>query len=312
MKWRQVSVDIKKSAVEAVSELLVDCGAAGVAIEDPDMIKRGISENIWDAYEFPDELVNRDFATVKAYFPCDKYIEERIRDIGGRLDKLDTVYLPGSLKNLSWVDIREEDWANSWKAYYKPVKAGQRIVIKPTWEEYSPEPTDIIIELDPGMAFGTGTHPTTVMCIRFLERIIKGGETVYDIGTGSGILAIAAAKLGAEKVQAVDVDEVAVSAAMSNVDTNQARDIVKVTSGNLLDGLPGGADAIVANIVADIIIRVCPDAFRTLKPGGRFITSGIIGPRADEVQRVIENQGFIVLETAREGEWVSFLAIREE
>lgn len=312
MKWRQIIVDTEKKAVEAVSEILVDCGAAGVIIEDPEIIRQGIAENIWDAYEFPDELVHREFVRVKAYFPHDKYLFERSEELEGRLSNLNTVFMEKSLKNLAWADVREEDWANSWKAYYKPVRAGEKIIIKPTWEEYDPGPADIIIELDPGMAFGTGTHPTTVMCIRLLEKTIRGGETVFDIGTGSGILAVSAAKLGAETVLAVDLDEVAVAAARVNVETNRVAGTVKVASGNLLDNISGQADIIVANIVADIIIRVCPEAFAALKPGGRFIASGIISPRSDAVSKVIEGQGFIIYETVREGDWVSFLAAREE
>jgi len=310
--WREVSIDADKAAVDAVSDILVDCGAGGVAIEDPQAVRATIAAKIWDAFEFPDEFLQREFIRIKAYFPCDHTLEERLQRLKTMLDGLNTAYLPGSIKNVNLSDIREEDWANSWKAYYKPVQAGERVVIKPTWEQYDAGQGDLVIELDPGMAFGTGTHPTTVMCIRMLEKVVKGGETVFDVGTGSGILAVAAAKLGAGRVRAVDMDEVAVNAARFNVAVNHVEDKVEVAAGNLLDGIVGRADIVVANIVADIIIRLCPDAFGALKAGGKFIASGIIAPRAEEVIDHIKKMGFIVCAAAREGDWVALLAVREE
>jgi ribosomal protein L11 methyltransferase len=235
-----------------------------------------------------------------------------VRDIQALLHNLNAVILPGSIKDIGFTNVREEDWANSWKAYYKPVRVSERIVIKPTWEDYPSSPGELVIELDPGMAFGTGTHPTTVMCIKLLEKIIQGGETVFDIGTGSGVLAVTAAKLGAQAVKAVDIDEIAVKAASENVILNDVSDVVEVMTGNLLDRVQGQADIVVANIVADVIIKVCPDAVKAVRKGGQFIASGIIDTRKEDVLAAVQKNGLVIMEVCQEGDWVSLRATREE
>jgi len=312
MNWREIAIETDPEAVEAVSAVLIDCGAGGVSIEDPYLVKRQIAEKVWDAYEFPQDMINRDYVLVNAYLPVDSRLEERVGRIRERLRELDSGFFPGAIKGMGFSQVQEEDWANSWKAYYKPVNISRRIVIKPTWEDYHQKPGELVIALDPGMAFGTGTHPTTVMCIRFLEDIIQGGETVLDIGTGSGILSIAAGLLGAGAVRAVDFDPVAVTVAAENVTLNGLEDKIKVMEGNLLDGVSGQADILTANIVADVIIRMCPDAIRVLKKGGIFVASGIIGTRSEEVFEAARGAGFVIKEVSREGEWVSFLAARED
>ncbi len=311
MKWQEISIKTDKRAVDAVAGILMECGAGGVVIEDPDMINEQIAEGVWDAFEFPDELLQRDFLLVKAYFPCDLRIEDRNLCLHEKINVLNREYLPDSIKGVGFAQVRDEDWANSWKAFYKPVKVSNKIVIKPSWEAYTPGPGELVIELDPGMAFGTGTHPTTIMCIKLLEQVMKGGETVFDIGTGSGILSVAAARLGAGKVVAVDVDDVAVEAARSNAVLNQVGQTVTVLSGNLLDNLSGKADIVVANIVADVIIGLCPDAFKAVRTGGKFISSGIISARETKVLQTIADQGFRIKQVVRDGEWVSVLASRE-
>lgn len=312
MDWREISVKIDKAATDAVSGILTQYGAGGVLIEDPELVNQMIKENIWDAYAFDEEFLKRNFMVVKAYLPCDKYLDERVRNLQELLHNLDTVILPGSIKEISFVGVREEDWANSWKAYYKPVRVSGRIVIKPTWEDYQSSPGELVIELDPGMAFGTGTHPTTTMCIKLLEKVLKQGETVFDIGTGSGILAITAAKLGAQSVKAVDIDETAVKAASENVVVNGVTGVVEVMHGNLLDRVSGLADVVVANIVADVIIKVCPDAVKAVRQGGLFIASGIIDTRKEDVLTAVQKNGLVIKEVCQERDWVSLIAAREE
>lgn len=164
--------------------------------------------------------------------------------------------------------------------YYHPVKISERFTIVPTWENYEKVSTDeLIIELDPGMAFGTGTHPTTVMSLQALERTVKAGDTVIDVGTGSGVLSIGAALLGASNVQALDLDEVAVRSARENIELNQVGNVVTVGQNNLLQGIEGPVDIVVANILAEVIVRFVDDAAKVLKPGGMFITSGIISAK---------------------------------
>jgi len=311
LNWREISIKADRDAVDTISDILVECGAGGVVVEDPYLINERIADNLWDAYEFPDELLSREFVLVRAYLPCDSKLDDSVHRLCRRLDSLDGECIPIPIKDISFADVREEDWANSWKAYYKPVRISDRIVIKPTWEDYSPQPGELVIELDPGMAFGIGTHPTTVMCIKLLEKIIRGGETVFDIGTGSGILAIVSAKLGAGEVKAVDVDEVAVKAAKANASLNLVDDTVEITAGNLLDNVKGQADIVVSNIVADVIISICSDAARAVRKGGRFVASGIIAGRAEEVIEHIRQAGFKIEETVREGDWVSLAAVME-
>lgn len=312
INWQEISIKTDKPAVDEVSDILIDCGAGGVSIEDPESINEQIKANVWDAYQFPQELLNRDFVLVKAYFPIDSSLDNRLAELRRRLQIFNSEILPGSVREVSFCKVQEEDWANSWKAYYKPVKAGSRVVIKPTWEDYAPAEGELIVELDPGMAFGTGTHPTTVMCIKSLEKLISGGETVFDIGTGSGILAITAAKLGAAQVTAVDIDEVAVRSAGENVAFNNVEDRVNVFAGNLLDNVKGQADLVVANIVADVIKLVCPDAAKAVKSGGTFLASGIIAPRGQDVTEAVEQAGFVIKETIQEGDWLCLLACKED
>ncbi len=207
--------------------------------------------------------------------------------------------------------MNEEDWATAWKQYYHPVKISERFTIVPTWEDYSPVSTDeLIIELDPGMAFGTGTHPTTVMCLQGLEKVVKEGDTVVDIGTGSGVLSIGAAMLGAKSVHALDLDEVAVRSAKENVALNKVSDTVQVFHGNLLDTVKEPADVVVANILAEIIMSFTDDAFTIVKPGGLYVTSGIIGAKRDDVKAALEASGFVIEEVLLMEDWVAIIARR--
>ncbi|OPZ74952.1 MAG: Ribosomal protein L11 methyltransferase [Firmicutes bacterium ADurb.Bin456] len=204
--------------------------------------------------------------------------------------------------------LLEEDWANTWKQYYKPVHAGQRIVIKPSWEQYRAADGELVIELDPGMAFGCGSHPTTSLCLKLLEKYIQGGERVYDVGTGTGILALAAAALGASRVVAVDQDPCACRVAVENVARNRVAGIVQVVQGNLLDKINGGAHLVVCNIISDVIISLAPAASAALIPGGFLIAAGIIRPRAGEVGNALAAAGLDIRERLEEGEWVALVA----
>lgn len=205
-------------------------------------------------------------------------------------------------------EIEDDSWLDRWREFYRPFRVGRKILIKPTWADVDVEEGLLLIQLDPGMAFGCGTHPTTSMCMALLEEIIRGGETVLDVGTGSGILAITAAKLGASRVLAVDSDPVAVRVARENLVVNGVENYVTVWEGNLLDGVDQPSDVIVANIVADVIMQLLPQAVTLLKKGGRFIASGVIDHRREEVLAVLAASGLVIIKTLNSGEWVSFLA----
>ncbi|MFZ5641675.1 MAG: 50S ribosomal protein L11 methyltransferase [Bacillota bacterium] len=310
MKWQQITMTTEKTAVEAVADIFQEIGSGGVVIEDPAMVRARIAANAWDAYEFTDEFLNLDGVLVRAYLPVNDQLLPRIAELRDRINALNRE-LPDSVREVDFTEVAEEDWANSWKKYYKPVRVGRRIVVKPTWEEYAAVPEDLVIELDPGMAFGTGTHPTTTMCLEALEGYVQGGELVYDVGTGSGILALAAAKLGAGRVLAMDIDDVAVKAAAQNAAANGVAGLVTVRRNNLLEGLTEPAGIVIANIVADIILKICPDAARVTKKGGLFIASGIIAPRAEEVAAELAARGFRLLDKREEKDWVLFAAVKE-
>ena len=210
--------------------------------------------------------------------------------------------------SVSLGQVNEEDWANEWKKYYKPTKIGEKLVVKPTWEDYEVQDGDLVIELDPGMAFGTGTHETTTMCMRELEKYVTEDSKVFDIGCGSGILAIAAAKLGAKDVIAVDLDEVAVKVAAENVAHNHVQDSVQVLHGNLIDVVSDKADIVVANIIADIIKILARDVHSCMKEDAVFISSGIIHAKVNEVKESLIENGFEIIEVKTLGEWNAIVA----
>ncbi|MDO7788238.1 50S ribosomal protein L11 methyltransferase [Desulforamulus aquiferis] len=307
MNWLEIAVHVPHEGIDMVSNIFEELGAGGVVIEDPALISRYIAANIWDHYEFPEEVLNRPMPVVKAYLPDNVDLEDKLASIQIRLAELPLENLP----RVETIRVAEEDWATSWMAYYKPVEIGKKLAVKPSWEDYSPPPGRLVLELDPGMAFGCGNHPTTTMCMEFLEDIVQGGETVADVGTGTGILAITAAKLGAAKVFAVDLDQVAVDIARENIGLNEVQGQVDVCQGNLLDKVEGPLDIVIANIIANVIILLAPDVSGIIRPGGYFITSGIIRFRAEEVKEKLEQAGFIVLATREDGEWVSYLSTLE-
>ncbi|SDF05853.1 50S ribosomal protein L11 methyltransferase [Sporomusa acidovorans] len=307
MKWSEISIQTSHEATEAIANIFHDLGASGVVIEDPELINTYRRSGSWDYCDIPEEL-ETEVVTVKAYLPVDEFLDDKLRVFEERVNHLQEHNLDKGRGCINCREVQEEDWASAWKEFFHPVRVSEHIVIKPSWEEYLPAEGDIIIEIDPGMAFGTGTHQTTSMCIRFLEDVIKSGHTVFDVGTGSGILAVAAAKLGANAVHAIDLDSVAVRVATENVAFNKVADTVSVAQGDLLTGVTGKADVIVANIIADIIIKMLPDVRRRLTEKGVFIASGIITERLSDVtQALIENE-FVVDKVTEEGGWVAIMA----
>ena len=311
MKWSEITIHTTNEAVEPVSNILHEAGASGVVIEDPlELVKE--RENVFgEIYQlnpddYPDEGVY-----VKAYLPVNSFLGETIDAIKESINNLLQFDIDLGHNAVSISEVHEEEWATAWKKYYNPVKISKRFTIVPTWEDYSPVSSDeLIIELDPGMAFGTGTHPTTVMCIQALERTVKSNDYVVDVGTGSGVLSIAAALLGAKHVNSLDLDEVAVESAKQNVKLNKVDDRVAVSQGNLLDGVAEQADIVVANILAEVIMRFTDDVAKVVKPGGYFIASGIIQPKKQDVKAAIIASGFTVEETILMEDWVAIIAKR--
>ncbi|MEG0297858.1 MAG: 50S ribosomal protein L11 methyltransferase [Clostridium sp.] len=306
--WIEIRVITKSDALEPVSGIFYGLDCKGVAIEDPnDILGREQGPLTWDFADINVLEHKGEAAVVKGYFSEEDNIEEVITYINEKLAELKEFGFDLGEGKVESEVMHEEDWANTWKQYYKPVKVGERIVVKPIWEEYEVKNDELVVELDPGMAFGTGTHETTRMCIQSLERYVKADTTVFDVGCGSGILAIAAAKLGAKLAVGVDLDPVAVESSIENVSYNDLNNI-QILHGNLVEVIDGKADVVVANIIAEIICLLCDDVKRVLNTNGYFITSGIIHDRVEMVTSKLEETGFEVIEVNKDGEWNCIVA----
>lgn len=301
--WIEVRVITKSEALEPVSGIFYSLDCKGVAIEDPeDILGREQGPLTWDFADINVLEHKGKVAVVKAYFAEEDNIEEILGYVNEKLVELKEMGIDLGEAKVEHEKMYEEDWANTWKQYYKPSKVGEKIVVKPIWEEYEEKEGELVVNLDPGMAFGTGTHETTRMCIQALEKYVKEESTVFDVGCGSGILAIAAAKLGAKLAVGVDLDPVAVESSIENVGYNNLNNI-EILHGNLVEVIDGKADIVVANILAEIICILTDDVKRVMKDGGVFITSGIIHDRVDMVCEKLEATGFEVIEKNRDGEW---------
>lgn len=306
--WIEVKIITKSEALEPVQGIFYGLDVKGVAIEDPnDILGREQGPLTWDFADLNVLEHKGNAAVVKGYFSLEDNIEEVIKYIKGKLNELKEMGIDIGEGKVEYEEVKEEDWANNWRKYYKPTKIGKKMVVKPIWEEYNADQEEMIIEIDPGMAFGTGTHETTRMCVASLEKYIKEDTVVFDIGTGSGILAIAAARLGAKHAIGVDLDPVAVESAKENVGYNKLNNI-EILEGNLLDVVEGKADLVVANIIAEVICILVDDVKKVLNKNGLFITSGIIHERVEMVTDKLESSGFEVVEINKDGEWNCIVA----
>ncbi|MEK3981148.1 50S ribosomal protein L11 methyltransferase [Psychrobacillus sp. FSL K6-2836] len=309
MKWSELSIHTTNEAVEAVSNILHEAGASGVVIEDSDELGREREDVFGEIYSLNPDDFPVDGVRVKAYLSETSFLLETVEEIKLAINNLTKFNIDLGHNVVTVQEVDEEDWATAWKKYYHPVKISNRFTIVPTWEDYERVNTDeLIIELDPGMAFGTGTHPTTVMCLQALEKTVQSASSIIDVGTGSGVLSIGAAKLGASKIHALDLDEVAVRSAIENIALNKVDDIVQVTHGNLLDNVDEQADIVVANILAEIIMTFTNDAFSIVKDGGLFITSGIIANKKEDVRNSLGQAGFEIEEVMMMEDWVTIIS----
>ena len=293
------SDDIDKATKE-ISDIFYDFGVTGLKIEEPMKHK-----NPLDFYKNEKEFLMVDHA-VSAYFPLNFYAEKRKQVITERFqqefgEREDVVY------TIDFYEYDEEDYQNSWKKYLFPEKVSGKFVVKPTWREYEPQGDELIIELDPGRAFGTGSHPTTSLCLKLMEENIKEGDSVIDVGTGSGILMIAADRLGASEVYGTDIDELAVESANENLELNGITD-AKVYLGNLVSVVNGKKfDVVVANILADVLLILLNDISKVVKEGGLVIFSGIIDEKCELLKKEVEALGMEILEIKADKEWRAML-----
>ncbi|WP_337372753.1 50S ribosomal protein L11 methyltransferase [Phascolarctobacterium succinatutens] len=303
MQWIEVNVAVTHEAVEAVADMLTSIGSKGVAIEDPQLINDLRNSGTWELCDIP-EQENTEVVTVSAYYADDEKLEKRLAEIDEQLALIEERIGKYRFGNTRFRKVSEQDWANEWKQYFHVTHVGKSLVIKPSWEKYAPKEGEHVIEIDPGMAFGTGTHHTTNMMMERLEKVITPDSTVFDVGTGSGILAIAAAMLGAKSVKAVDIDAVAVRVAKENVADNGLSDQIEVREGDLLHGTEGKADVIIANIIADIVIMLLQDIPQKLNDDGVLLASGIIEERMPDVEAAAQAQGLYVDAVDHRGGWV--------
>ena len=297
--WVQIKATVKTCDLEK-TENVMSMISNSLQIDDYSDIDEGLLDGIYGDL-IDEDLLKKDRTrgTVSVYVTEDRSPAETAEQLRGRLKEL------GVDADIECVGIKEEDWANSWKKWYKPIKTGKNIVIVPEWEKYDPKPGELTVIMNPGMAFGAGTHETTRLCATLLERYIEQGDEMLDVGCGSGILAICASRLGAKEALACDLDPMAIKVANENIGLNKMDNVHAFVS-DLLREVPrkeDGYNIICANIVADVIIRMSDDIGEYMAGNGKLIVSGIIEPRANEVNEVLISKGFKVLSSMTENGW---------
>jgi ribosomal protein L11 methyltransferase len=316
LRWHELTVLATESSQEMVTHYLTELGAGGVSVEEAWSEDKPRDTSFGQLYDTPLNDIRPGYALFKAYFSEETQMEPLASELRNLLQGLPEYGYDAGEFTIELGDVHEDDWADAWKQYFKPIAITERLTIKPTWEDYTAKGDELVIELDPGMAFGTGTHPTTSLCLKALDNAIKGGEQIIDVGTGSGVLAIGAMKLGASKVLALDLDPVAVTCAQENITLNGYEDDVEVRLSDLLGVLHEGkskgvtppVDLVVANILAEIILLFLGDVMEVLKPGGIYITSGIYKNKEMIVEAGLLAAGFELIDVLRQEEWVAFVA----
>lgn len=296
-EWIQLSYEIPDAMVDLVAEFLIELTSNGV----------GIDNRALDTFSL-DSLEETPTKTVTTFFQSDECLDENIRNIKAFLIENGPNF-PGFIyQDPTITRITDEDWSTSWKEHFKPLRVGKHLVVKPTWEDFPAGPDDILLDIDPGMAFGTGTHPTTMLCLTVLEKLLSGLRnekktmTALDVGTGSGILTIAAAKLGIAHIFAVDIDLEAVKIAQENCRLNGVEDRVTV-SDTPLALINGSFDIVLANILAEDLVRMAPDLVARVNQDGLLILSGILIEKETLVIDGYANSAMTLTEVSREGEW---------
>lgn len=315
MKWIRFTLDTHTDAVDLLSYELDEMGVEGIEIEDNLPLSEADKEKMFVDI-LPDPVDNDGSAKVHFYMEPEHCDPEKIMlQVQSIFQKLREFCEIGK-GTVTLSETEDKDWINNWKTFFKPFRAAENIIIKPTWEEYEREKdSDILIEIDPGIAFGTGSHETTKLCIQALNKYVRAGDSILDVGCGSGILSIAALKLGARHATAIDIDETAVKVAAENMQVNHlAPSQYKLFDGDLISNTymkvkaGTGHDIVVANILADVIIPLTGVIRPHLKKGGLYITSGIIHTKEEEVHQALVEHGFDIISVEHMKEWCCFIA----
>lgn len=308
--WYEIKIKTDTQALEAIYPILYNANVSGIVTEDPnDPIYSAGYVGDWDYFEEDARQFEYDGALVKGYIECDD-AQTLIDDLRKKILALSDYGFSVGPVEISYTEVHEEDWANEWKKHYKPFVITPGIVIKPLWEDYQSKPEEIVITMDPGKAFGTGTHETTTLCAQMIQKYAKSAQLLYDIGCGSGILAIIAKALGVPRVIGVDIDDKAVEASVENATLNQFGDTITFLKGNGIELLTEKADIIVANIIADVIIAMASQIDQLMHSDSLFIASGILCERLDDVKNALIDNGFSIVESHVKGEWAVIVSKR--
>ena len=308
--WIEITIHTTNEASEIVESILLDYGSTGVAIEDPTTLEETLHDDFGTIVElsptdFPDVGV-----IVKGYINELNFDDETFTRFKGELEQLGQNINIGEFFKIETTTIKDSDWENSWKDYFDILNIGEKFVIVPTWREYENEENKYVINIDPGMAFGTGGHETTSLCIKNLEKYVKPHDNIIDVGCGSGILSIAASYLTDGEIKAVDLDKLAVDVSRENFALNNLENRITVEEASLLTKETKKYNVIVANILAHIIELMLDDAYKLLEDGGYYITSGIIKDKKDELLEKMLERGFKLVEETSDNEWYSFVVTK--
>ena len=323
MKYIQADIHVNREGIEPVLTALLNVDITDTVVEDPaDIADLLDKDQDWE-WDYVDESVlemQNAEPKVTVYMEDDEEGRRRLAALQGAIEELKKEAEAGAygedvdLGPLT-VDVYVEDdseWKDNWKEFFKPKKVGKRIVVKPTWYDYEKEEGDLVIEIDPGMAFGTGTHETTSLCLRLMEDYMADGDKVLDVGCGSGILAIAGALLGSPEVLGVEIDPVAVEIAQENLELNGVTSVARAQYGDLTKGIDFKAEIVVANLMADLVMMLSADVAKHILPGGKYISSGILVEKRDQVAAVIRDCGFDIVEIREDGMWCAIVATPKE
>ena len=309
MRYIEFKITVDREMLETAGAVLLEHGFDSMQIDDPSDVQDILDHKELYKYDYINEDLSADLTrkpSITLYFTDDADGRRQLAEAESLLAGMEGVCHESKLTG------DDSEWLYKWQEHFKPVKVGERIVVKPGWEDYEPSEGELVIEMDPGMAFGSGLHETTSMCVKALEKYMSEDSKVLDVGTGTGILAMAAVLLGAENALGIDIDEEAVRVATENIRKNDLEGSISVIKGDLMEGVDYRPDVIVANLMADLVMMLSPAAASQLDPGGIYITSGILDIKEDVVKKAIEAAGFDIIEVLADGEWRAIAAVRRE
>ena len=309
MRYIEFKITVDREMLETSEALIIEHGYDSMQIDDPSDVQEILDHKDLYKYDYINEELSTDLTrkpTITLYFTDDEEGLRHLADTEALLAGMDGVCCEASPAG------DDSEWLYKWQEHFKPAKVGERIVVKPGWEDYDPSEGELVIEMDPGMAFGSGLHETTSMCVKALEKYMPEDARVLDVGTGTGILAMAAVLLGAENALGIDIDEEAVRVATENIRKNDLEGSISVIKGDLMEGVDYRPDVIVANLMADLVMMLSPAAAIQLDPGGIYITSGILDIKEDVVKKAIEAAGFDIIEVLADGEWRAIAAVKRQ